>query len=142
MLTHLRYLVFVATILFASIEAIAQTRGLIFEPASGAGTVVLDPNGDGYVSQTTAGFINNDQAESEIPYMKLVFPGSEPTSDVRNGPNCGFTDFVDSGTEDPAQSYLDANNNWLFRFRMGAVAPNAKSYSVLIDTDGKFGATG
>ena len=128
--------------LFISIFSYGQTKGLIFEPAQGTGAAVLDPNGDGFVSATTAGFINNDLAESEIPYVAFVFPGMEPTSDVNNGPNCGFSDFVDSGSEDPALSYVDANNNWLFRFRMGSVRPNAKSYSVLIDTDGLFGATG
>lgn len=58
------------------------------------------------------------------------------------GPSCSFTDFVDQGDEDPVQSYLDSNGNWLFRMRMGTTAPNSKSYSILIDTDGKFGATG
>ncbi len=124
--------------LFSS-QAHSQTKGLIFEPASGGGAAVLDPNGDGYVSQTTAGFINNDNAESEIPYVAFVFPGAEPTSDINNGPNCGFTDFVDSGTEDPALTFVDAGNNWLFRMRMGSALPNAKSYSVLVDTDGLFG---
>ena len=120
----------------------SQTKGLIFEPASGTGGAVLDPNGDGYVSQTTAGFINNDLSESEIPYTAFVFPGGEPTSDINNGPDCGFTDFVDSGTEDPALTFVDAGNHWLFRMRMGSALPNAKSYSVLVDTDGLFGNSG
>ncbi|MDP3313367.1 hypothetical protein [Lutibacter sp.] len=128
----------------------SQTKGLIFEPATGGGAAVLDPNGDGYVSKTTAGFISNDKGfispgvfgESEIPYVPFIFPGMEPTSDINNGPNGGFTDFVDSGTEDPAMSYLDGNNNWLFRLRMGSALNNAKSYSILIDTDGKFGYSG
>jgi hypothetical protein len=88
------------------------------------------------------GFIANDNAESEIPYIPLIFPGTEPTSDVENGPNCGFTDFVDSGLEDPALFFLDDANNWLFRFRMGSAISNAKSYSVLIDTDNLFGNSG
>ena len=130
------------TLCFAINVLHSQTKGLIFEPATGAGTAVLDPNGDGYISATTAGFINNDRTESEIPYVPFIFPGAEPTSDVQNGPNCGFTDFVDSGTEDPALNYIDGSNNWLFRFRMGSAISNAKSYSVLIDTDGLFGSTG
>ena len=136
--------IFTLSIFFISISltGFTQTKGLIFEPATGAGAIVLDPNSDGYVSQTTAGFISNDQAESEIPFSALVFPLNEPTSDIFNGPNCGFTDFVDSGTEDPALAYLDASNNWLFRFRMGNALPNAKSYSILIDTDGLFGNSG
>ena len=56
----------------------SQTPGLIYEPATGGGAAILDPNGDGYTSQTTAGFTTDDQLESEIPYTSLVFPGSEP----------------------------------------------------------------
>jgi len=120
----------------------AQTPGLIYEPATGAGKAILDPNGDGYVSLSPNGFTTDDQLQSEIPYSSLVFPMVEPNSDLGPGPDCGFTDFVDQGDQDPVQSYLDAGNNWLFRLRMGNTAPNAKSYSILIDTDGKFGGTG
>jgi gliding motility-associated-like protein len=122
----------------------AQTRGMILEPATGSlGKLILDPNQDGLVSQGSGGFISNDQSESEIPFKKMVFPGSEPTKDINNGPDCGFTDFVDSGTEDPAQYYYDvANDALIFRLRMGSIATNAKSYSILIDTDQKFGSSG
>ncbi|MFY9151922.1 MAG: tandem-95 repeat protein [Prolixibacteraceae bacterium] len=121
----------------------AQTPGLIYDPVPG-GSLILDPNADGYTSPTTAGFSVKDQGASysEIPYVPLVFPMVEPSSDLAIGPNCSFTDFVDSGVEDPAQYYLDGSNNWLFRLRMGKTSPNSKSYSVLIDTDGKFGKTG
>ena len=129
-------------LLLDPLQGIAQTPGMIYEPATGAGKAVLDPNGDGYTSETTLGFINNDETESEIDFLKLVFPMVEPTSDLARGPSCSFTDFADSGLEDPAQYFLDGNNNWLFRLRMGNTSPNAKSYSILIDTDGKFGKTG
>ena len=135
--------IFLTLLVFLSFsKVVGQTTGLIFEPATGAGTVVLDPNGDGYPSTTTAGFIGDDQTDSEIPYLSLVFPMIEPNSDLGPGPNCGFTDFVDQGDEDPVQSFIDASGNWLFRMRMGNNAPNAKSYSILIDTDGKFGGSG
>ena len=120
----------------------AQTKGLIVEPATAAGTAVLDPNGDGYVSGSTAGFSANDSAESEIPYVPFVFLGLEPTSDINNGPDCGFTDFVETGAFDPAYSYVDGSGNWLFRLRLGDIRSNAKSYSILVDTDGKFGNSG
>ena len=123
-------------------EVNGQTPGLIYSPATGGGTSVLDPNGDGYISKFTSGFVTDDQLESEIPFSSLVFPMVEPNSDLSSGPSCSFTDFVDQGDEDPAQSYLDANGNWLFRLRMGSSSPNSKSYSILIDTDGKFGGSG
>jgi len=119
-----------------------QTPGLIYNPATGGGPAVLDPNGDGYTSASVTGFVSNDQTESEIPFVPIVFPASEPFADIQNGPDCGFTDFVDSGTEDPCQQFLDGSNNWIFRFRMGGTSPNAKSYSILVDTDGLFGSSG
>jgi gliding motility-associated-like protein len=140
----------VLTILFSNFliletnHIFAQTPGMIVVPATGIGSSILDPNGDGYVSNTLGGFILDDQIESELPYLPFIFPGNEPTSDLNNGPNCNFTDFVDDAelNRSPAQKFLDANGNWLFRFRMGGIAPNSKSYSILIDTDGLFGNSG
>ena len=133
--------IFIVAVSYSN-NSISQTKGLIFEPATGAGDVVLDPNDDGYVSATTAGFVSNDNLESEIPYVAFILPGTEPTDDLDSGPGCGFTDFVDSGSKDPALMYVDLSNNWLFRLRMGSAITNAKSYSVLIDTDGLFGNSG
>ena len=122
--------------------------GLIFEPATGAGRIVLDPNLDGYVSKTIAGFSGTDDqtsAASEIVFKQLPII-SEPSSDLGAGPNCKYTDFVsDNGNVNMSSTigyYLDANNNWLFRFRVATYSPNTKSYSILIDTDGKFGNSG
>jgi hypothetical protein len=50
---------------------IAQTKGMIYEAATGSGTKILDPNLDGYTSKTTAGFLTDDQVESEIPFASL-----------------------------------------------------------------------
>ncbi|WP_316632483.1 hypothetical protein [uncultured Flavobacterium sp.] len=129
-------------VLLSLSKVIAQTPGTIYNPATGGGTTVLDPNGDGFTSATINGFTTDDQIQSEIPYKSLVFPMTEPNSDLSAGPNCSFTDFVDQGDQDPVQSYLDGNGNWLFRMRMGSTSPNSKSYSILIDTDGKFGGVG
>jgi gliding motility-associated-like protein len=109
------------------------------------GITVLDPNGDGYVSKTKSGFISNDEAESEIPYVPIIFPSNEPNSDLGPGPDCGFSDFVQQnvGVQDAGQYYVDkVTNNWLFRIRLGGTSPNSKSYSILIDTDQKFGLAG
>jgi hypothetical protein len=117
-----------------------QTPGMIVEPATGLSAIVLDPNADGYVSLSTAGFLGNDQTNNELPWQTLIPAGSEPNSDVQNGPNCGFTDFVEStvGGIDPV-FHLSNGTQWLFRFRMASIAPNAKSYSVLVDIDNLIG---
>ncbi|RYE22491.1 MAG: T9SS type A sorting domain-containing protein [Sphingobacteriales bacterium] len=138
------FLLLVLVSFYAS-GASAQIRGLITQPATTSGQAVLDPNKDGYVSSVKTGFSANDVAESEIPYKAIPQLISDPTADLGPGPDCGFTDFVDvtSGTTKQAISmYVDANNNMMFRFRLGSASPNSKGYSVLIDTDNKFGNTG
>src|SRR5687768_13007917 len=114
----------VGMFLLLTVYSFGQTPGLIFKTA-GTGTAVLDPNGDGYTSTTTAGFSTNDQTQSEIAYRPLAVPSTEPTSDPGPGPNCAFNDIVDSGSEDPVFSYYDGTN-LLFRFRLGSAAPNSK----------------
>ncbi|MDP3645377.1 MAG: hypothetical protein Q8S54_19605 [Bacteroidota bacterium] len=47
-------------LIISATEVKSQTPGLIFDPIPGGGITVLDPNGDGYSSKTTNGFISND----------------------------------------------------------------------------------
>lgn len=95
--------VFLLLLILLSSALQSQTPGMIVEPATGVSATILDPNGDGYVSATTVGFLGNDQINNELPWQTLIPAGSEPNSDVQNGPNCGFTDFVEStvGGMDP-----------------------------------------
>ncbi|MFQ3212517.1 MAG: hypothetical protein ACI9C9_000036, partial [Marivirga sp.] len=142
---HLRKCFLVLTFLGGffgfSIQSMAQTPGLIYKPAVG-GALVLDPNGDGYTSVDQNGFIADDELESEIPFVPLpVFGGGEPDSDLGPGPSCGFTDFVKSADNETLYTYSDGVNLY-FRFRLGGTAPNSKGYSILVDTDQKFGGTG
>ncbi|GAA4354289.1 hypothetical protein GCM10023185_15920 [Hymenobacter saemangeumensis] len=131
-------------------QAQTPTSGLIFKAATAGtpGAAVLDPNGDGYVSASSAGFSTTDLGTaSELPYRYLpqVISPREPMSDLRVGPNFKFTDFADYAFPNGGHSvgfYVDANNNFMFRFRLGGAAPNSKGYSIAIDTDGKFGFSG
>ncbi len=124
----------------------AQTPGLIIEDA-GAGAAVLDPDGDGYISEKTdgvqIGFINppNDYIQSEIPYAPVV--KEDPIGDLDQGPTCGFSELigVDSTQNYAVLAYFDGTNV-LFRIRIGEYIPNQKTYSILFDTDQKFGFTG
>jgi len=126
------------------------TTGLIFKPATAGtpGAAVLDPNNDGYVSATATGFsgTNDLGTASEIPYRYLpqVVAPREPMADLRVGPSTKFTDFADVSPNggNSVGFFVDANGNYMFRFRLGGAAPNSKSYSVAIDTDNKFGFTG
>jgi hypothetical protein len=143
----MRFIFFLLVLLSFQSFVSAQTRGLILEPSTSVlGKSILDPNGDGYISASSSGFTANDVAESEIPYKTLIPAGTEPDSDLENAPNCGYTDFVESisGGLDPVMAYVKTvgtDKYWLFRMRMGGVSPNAKSYSIMIDTDNKIGSS-
>ncbi|MCH4822251.1 gliding motility-associated C-terminal domain-containing protein [Gramella lutea] len=135
--------IFLILLLIACHNISAQTKGFIYKPASGAGESVLDPNMDGYTSETDLGFDLEDERESEIPYTPLPSLGAaEPDSDLGPGPNCSFTDLVKSEDNNTIYTYLDSNENLMFRFRLGGTAENSKAYSILIDTDQKFGSSG
>lgn len=127
----------------------AQTPGLIVKSA-GSGSLVLDPDGDGYVSAQTdfmqLGFTippNNDVSQSEILYAPLVMP--DPTSDLLSGPDCSFSDIIGIGAvgNNAVLTYYNSvSGNLMFRFRIARYATNSKGYNILIDTDNRFGFTG
>jgi len=125
-----------------------QTAGMIIKPAAAPGNAVLDPDGDGYVSQKTNGIQlgftippDNDVFQSELPYVAIIRP--DPLSDLLRGPTGSFSEIVgvDAAGNNAILTYNDGTN-FLIRFRLGGYAPNSKSYSLLLDTDGKFGFTG
>ena len=128
----------IALCLLWSYSSYGQTRGFIFVP----GSSVLDPNGDGYVSQFPSGFSNDgyyvDEFEITMFPMSKLGEG-EIDSDVGRGPDCGFTDMVPDTGGYTSYSAIDTANNFIFRFRLGNSVPNSKGYSVLIDTDNLFG---
>lgn len=143
---YARYVV-VILLLITNMASLAQTPGMIIKPATGVGAGVLDPDRDGYVSKTTGGIQIGftdpllDVIESEIPYVAIIRP--DPLKDILRGPTGGFCEIVgvDAAGNNAILVYKDAINIY-FRFRLGGYAPNSKSYSLLIDTDGKFGFTG
>ena len=121
----------------------AQTPGLMVRPPGTAGPLVLDPNGDGYTSATATpqGFTANDIASSEIPYKLIPALAPEPTGDLLRGPDGKFSDIVK--TFDGSGFYMfSSTGNLLARLRMGGIVSGSKGYSVMLDTDLKFGPTG
>ena len=129
-------------------QVLGQTPGMIIKPALAPGNSVLDPDGDGYVSRKTNGVQlgftippNNDVTQSEIPYVAIIKP--DPLADLLRGPTGAFDEIV--GVDAAGNNAILTYNNgtyFFIRFRLGGFAPNSKSYSLMIDTDGKFGFTG
>ncbi len=128
---------------FFSYQSFSQLPGFINRQATNAaGRTVLDPNNDGYTSLTTAGFGNNDVTQSEISFQAIRAYSIEPYSDLRRGPNHSYSDFVPDSSGNGVYHHFSAAQNIIFRMRMGRIMPGSKGYSILMDTDRKFGATG
>ncbi|NNM15259.1 MAG: Ig-like domain-containing protein [Bacteroidia bacterium] len=120
----------------------AQTPGFIFEPSFGSSSI-FDPNGDGFVSQSSLGFSNDGYDVDEFEITMFPIPSladGEPISDLASGPTCGFTDISFDTEGESVYAAIDNLDNLLFRYRLSSAAPNAKGYSVLIDTDGLMGS--
>ena len=136
-------LLIAAFLLFSGLNSVAQIPGFINRPAtSAAGRTVLDPNSDSYTSASTSGFGNNDVINSELSYKGIKAYSIEPYSDLRRGPNHSFSDFVPDSSGNGVYHYFSVAQNMQFRMRMGSIMPGSKGYSILMDTDGKFGASG
>jgi hypothetical protein len=156
-MNFLKVLVRASVIFFLMLSAsvsFGQTKGLIFESATnGTGQGVLGPNGDGYISSSATGFTAAVQGSpgDDVPEFESgdtgvngwkSFPtigSGEVLRDIRSGPDEGFTDF--SVTNDGTATYFRYDGtNMIFRFRLADYRPNSKGYTVLIDTDSKFGS--
>lgn len=117
----------------------AQSPGLIVRPGGGIGITPLNPDGNSYSTSSASAYINDDIAESEIPF-KIVPPAlGEPTGDLATGPSGGFSDIVKRVDGSGFYMHKDASNIY-FRLRIGNIISGSKGYSVLIDTDGKMGS--
>ncbi|WP_114782655.1 T9SS type A sorting domain-containing protein [Botryobacter ruber] len=125
----------------------AQTPGLIYKPASSGGNLVLDPNGDGYVSaaRVPSGFADTKDERagySEITYRPFPALSNEPLGDIVTGSGGGHTDLAPpqytGATGSPIAAYFDGKNV-MFRIRLGGASTASKGYSVVIDTNQQFG---
>nr|WP_315215358.1 T9SS type A sorting domain-containing protein [uncultured Flavobacterium sp.] len=140
-----RYILIV--LLIATSIGFSQTKGLIYKPAGDAlGKSVLDPNGDGYTSLTTAGFSATDYGSaSELNMVPLPIIGAEPTGDLTTGGSGGATDIVSVGENSNQSCYIlyktvGGVDYLIIRFRLGGASTASKGYSLLMDTDGTFGS--
>ena len=128
--------------LLCNLSLYSQSPGLIILPPGGMGVTPLNPNGDGFSSVLPTGYLINDITESEIVYQPLPVPYAEPTSDLARGADCNFSDIVRIDSFDSGVYMFSDATNLLFRFRQGNTVPGSKGYSILIDTDMKFGCCG
>jgi len=130
-------------LLIHSSPGFSQVAGFINRQATSVGgRAILDPNGDGYTSATTAGFGNNDVVNAELTYTGIKAYPAEPFGDLARGANHNFSDFVPDTAGSGVYYRFSAAQQVMFRMRLGSIVPGSKGYSILMDTDGKFGAAG
>lgn len=131
------------TLCLAVSIAFSQTPGQIYEQATPA-TNPMDPNGDGYVSVGGTGYTAG-QEDDELAWISIPQYELEPDADPASGGSCGATDVVDDPSSGADASYVlfDATNDVLiYRIRLAEDAAGAFGFSVLVDTDEKFGFIG
>ena len=111
----------------------AQTGNIIE-----SGDQVLDPNSDGFISLTNAGFNADgyDVDEFEIKMFGVpIFGDGEALNDVQSGQPCGVVDIALDTAGFGIYAGYDNNENLIFRFRLAGDKKSVQSYSILIDTD-------
>ena len=107
------------------------------------GDSVLDPNGDGYISISDAGFIGDgfDVDEFEIRMFGVpIFGDGEALKDIASGSPCGVSDLALDTAGFALYAGYDDNQNLIFRFRLASNKPSVQSYTVLIDSDQSIGS--
>ncbi len=100
----------------------------------------MDPNQDGFVSKTTAGFSNDGYYVDEFEITMFGIP--QVSGDVagdNTGSACGITDLTPDSKGHSVYAVRDGNN-LIFRFRVGDNNPSVESWTILLDTDGLYGA--
>lgn len=137
---------FLLLLLLTSSLSIAQTPGLIYKPAGNElGRSILDPNADGFISSSIAGFSSTDYGTaSEHNMVTLPVNIFEPSGDLNTGSSGGHTDIVSFGNNTSESCYVlykTVNNipYLIVRFRLGGASTSTKGYSLLLDVDGNFG---
>jgi len=127
-------------ILFVSVVTSYAQRGKIIAPASPA-LNPMDPNGDGWVTKNGIPFSNDGIYTDEFEFRMFGIPKlkGDVTGDNIGQP-CGITDLIPDHDKYSVYALRDENNNLIFRFRVGNNSPSVESWTILLDTDGLFGA--
>src|SRR6187551_3903412 len=122
-------------------QSLFGQRGKIIRAAS-PGTI-MDPNQDGFVSKFNTGFSTDgyNVDEFEIPMFGIPKVGTGDATGDNVGASCGITDLIPDNKGFAVYAVRDGNNNLIFRFRVGDDNPSVEAWSILLDTDGLFGAS-
>lgn len=106
----------------------------------------MNTNGDSYVTANGQPFPDQNGYyvnQFEVKMFGIPKLGGDAEGDNIGDP-CGITDLIpdEQGFSVYARRFNDANNNIMFRFRVGNNNPSVEAWTILLDIDGKFGFTG
>jgi gliding motility-associated-like protein len=135
-----------------SVGMLYAQPGSISDPAVPA-INPMNPDGNGFVTSTNTFFTGPlDETQFELPFLPLQQLEAEPGSDNQFKSGCEYYELVDdvSAGADAAYYYyrdpdgISDNGDELivFRFRVAKYSPSSTAFSILIDTDYKFGFAG
>lgn len=130
-----------------------QVPGSIFVSATPTANP-LNPDGDGFITRSGTAFSGPfDEEEFEIPFIRISEFQVEPVADLKSGGKCSAFDIMSSPEleanssgyyyyHDPDAITDNGDELLIFRLRVGQNPLGTHTYSVLIDTDNKFGLSG
>lgn len=137
--------------LFLGRVSYAQVSGSVLDPAAPA-INPLDPNGDGFITSTGVPFSGSgdDEAEFELPFLPLQQYQSEPGADNQYQAGCEIyetvhDEFTSAGYyfyQDPDAIPDNGDERIFFRLRVARYSNGSTAFSILIDTDYRFGFSG
>jgi hypothetical protein len=100
-----------------------------------------------FASATNSGWtLGGDDTTTNVnavAFKPLKPFGGEPCCDLRRGADHRFSDFVPDNNSNGVYFYYNASQSaYVFRMRMGTMSPGSKGFSLLVDTDQKYGNAG
>ena len=130
-----------------------QTPGAIIDPANPVMGNPLDPNGDGYITSTGSAFNGPlDESEFELPYVSILQYQFDPGDDNQIYPPCSLFDMVNDAERNATSAYYyyqdpdgipdNGDERMFFRFRLARFSEGVAGFSILMDTDYRFGFSG
>jgi gliding motility-associated-like protein len=130
----------------------AQVKGSVIDAAIPA-INPMNPNGDGFITSNGLAFTGPlDETQFELPLIPISQFQTESGNDNQYAPGCEFYELVNDPTQGADAGYFyykdadgipdNGDEVIIFRFRLSKYSPSSTAFSILIDSDYKFGSSG
>jgi gliding motility-associated-like protein len=130
------------TVFFVFLTHLAFSQLIPGRIVQHASTTVMNPNGDNWVTKNGTQFTPGKGYwvdEFELPMFGIPKLTGDAIKDNIGQP-CGITDLIPDNQGYSVYALRDANNNLIFRFRVGNNNPSVEAWTILLDVDGLFGS--